>query len=35
MKTLIQRSIASASLLGGATLVALLAISSTILVGHG
>jgi hypothetical protein len=35
MKTFIQRSISSASILGGATLVAMLALSSTIFVGHG
>jgi hypothetical protein len=34
MKTFINRSIASAALLGNAALIALLAISSTILVGH-
>lgn len=35
MKTFIERSITSASLLGAATLVAMLALSSTIFVGHG
>lgn len=34
MKTFIRRSIASAALLGNAALIAMLAISSTILVGH-
>lgn len=34
MKTIIRRSIASAALLGNAALIAMLAISSTILVSH-